>query len=144
MTSINLFKILSPNKGNMSVLALFEFSPTFDTIDHSITVHRFHNDFGSTDTVLQWFSSYLADRTQYVSLSTHCSVFAPVHSGVLGPILLTMLIKPLSAIIHSHFITHHLLADDLQLQIATPPDKISELINNNNNGYFKVLFLQST
>ena len=38
-----------------------------------------------------------------------------------------MCIKPLSAIIDSHTITHHSFADDLQLQMSAPPDKISEL-----------------
>ena len=93
-------------------LALLDFSSAFDTIDHTILVHRLHTVFGFTDTVLQWFSSYLTDRTHYVSLSNHCSAFAHVHSGVpqgsvLGPILFTMYIKPLSAIIDSHSIIHH-------------------------------------
>ena len=72
---------LSLNKGNISVLALLDFSSAFDTIDHTILVHRLHTDFGFTDTVLQWFSSYLTDCTHYVSLCNHCSDFAPVHSG---------------------------------------------------------------
>ena len=59
---------LSLNKGNISVLALLDFSSAFDTIDHTILVHRLHTDFGFTDTVLQWFSSYLTDRTHYVSM----------------------------------------------------------------------------
>ena len=54
---------LSLNKGNMSVLALLDFSPSFDTIDHSILVDRLHTDFGFTDTVFLWFSSYLTDST---------------------------------------------------------------------------------
>ena len=33
----------------------------------------------ATDTVLQWFSSYLTDQTQCVCLYNHCSAFAPVH-----------------------------------------------------------------
>ena len=73
---------LSLDKDNISILALVDFSSAFDTIDHPILVHRLHTDFGFTDTVLQWFSSYLTDRTHYVSLSNHCSAFAPVHSGV--------------------------------------------------------------
>ena len=125
---------LSLNKGNISVLALLDFSSAFDTIDHTILVQRLHTDFGFTDTVLQWFSSYLTDRTHYVSLCNHCSDFAPVHSGVtqgsvLGPMVFTMYIKPLSAIIDSHSIIHHSFADDLQLQMLAPPDRISELLH---------------
>ena len=60
-----------------------------------------------------------------MSLSNNCSAFAPVHScvplgSVLGPILFTMYIKPLSAIIDSHSIMHHSFADDLQLHISAP------------------------
>ena len=125
---------LSLNKGNISVLALLDFSSAFDTIDHPILVHRLHTDVGFTDTVLQWFSSYLTDRTHYVSLSNHCSAFTHVHSGVpqgsvLGPIIFTMYIEPLSAIIDSHSIVHHSFADDLQLQMSAPPDRISELLH---------------
>ena len=124
---------LSPSKGNISVLALLDFSSAFETIDHPIIAYRLHTDFVFTDTVLQWFSSYLTDRTHYISLSNHCSAFAPVHScvpqgSVLGPMLFTMYIKPLSAIIDSHSITHHSFADDLQLQMSAPPDGISQLL----------------
>ena len=116
---------LSLNKGNISVIALLDFSSAFDTIDQHILVHRLHTDLGFTDTVLQWSSSYLTDHTLYVSLSNHCSAFAPAHSGVpqgsvLGPILFTMYIKLLSAIIDSHSTIHHSFADDLQLQMSAP------------------------
>ena len=42
--------------------------------------------------------------------------------------LFTMYTKPLSAIIDSHSIMHHSFADDLQLQMSAPPDRISELL----------------
>ena len=56
-----------------------------------------------------------------------------MHSGVpqgyvLVPMLFTMYVKPLSAIIDSHSIIHHSFADDLQLQMSAPPDRISELL----------------
>ena len=112
--------LLSLDKGNISVLALLDFSSTFDQIDHSILVHHFHTDLGFTNAALLWFSSYLTDRTHFVSFSNHCSALAPVHSGVprcpvLDPMLFAMYIKPLSAIIDSHSIIHHSFADDLQL-----------------------------
>ena len=124
---------LSLNKGNIFVLALLDFSSAFDAIYHPILVHRLHTDIGFTDAVLQWISSYLNDRTHNVSLSNHCSAFAPVLSGVpqgsvLGLILFTMYIKPLSTNIYSHSIIHHSFADDLQLQMSVPPDRISELL----------------
>ena len=114
---------LSLSKGNISVLACLTFISAFDTIDHPILVHHLHTGFGFTDAVLQWFSSYLTDRTHYVSLSNHCSAFAPVHSGVpqgsvLGPMLFTMYIKPLSDIVDSLSIIHHSFADDVQLQMS--------------------------
>ena len=43
--------------------------------------------------------------------------------------LFTMCIKPLSAIIDSQSIIHHSFADDLQLQMSAPPDRISELLH---------------
>ena len=71
--------------------------------------------------------------TLYVNIDFD-SDFAPVHSGVphssvLGTILFTMHIKPLSAIIESHTIIHRSFANDLQLQMSAPTDEISDLLH---------------
>ena len=42
--------------------------------------------------------------------------------------LFSMYIKPLTAIIYSHSITHHTFADNLQLQISAHPNKMSKLL----------------
>ena len=57
------------------------------------------------------------------------SVFPSGFQGsVLGPILFTMYVA-FVAIIDSHSIIHHSFADDLQLQMSAPPDRISELLH---------------
>ena len=117
--------LLCLDKGSISVLAFLDFSLAFDTIDHPILEHRLRTDFPFTDAVLQWFSSYLTDRTHYVSLSNYSSAFAPAHSGVhqgsvLSAILFTMYVMPLSAIIDSHSIIHYSFVDDLQLLMSAP------------------------
>ena len=99
---------LSLNKGNISVLALLDFSSAFDTIDHTILVHRLHTDFGFTDTVLQWFSSYLTDRTHYVSLCNHCSDFTPVTRVFLRVQFLALCFSPCILSLCLPLLTHTL------------------------------------
>ena len=123
---------LSLDKGNISVLALLDFSSAFDTIDHTILVHRFHTDFGFTDTVLQWFSSYLTDCTHYVYLITalllllYTQVFLRVQFLAL---YFSPCISSLCLPLLTHTIIHHSFSDDLQLQMSAPPDRISELLH---------------
>ena len=66
--------------------------------------------------------------------SLYLIIVLPLHLGVPqvsvpGPMLFTMHIKHLSAIIDLHSIIHHSFADDLQLQMSAPPDRISELLH---------------
>ena len=123
---------LSLNKGNISVLALLDFSSALDTIDHSILVHRLHTHHGFTDADLQWFSSYLTDRTHYVSLYNHCSACLLYIQVFLRFQFLAQYLHhvymPLSAIIDSHSIIHHSFADDLQLQISAATEKYPSYI----------------
>ena len=45
----------------LAYLILFSALFNASNSDHPILVHRLHTDFGFTDAVLQWFSSYLTD-----------------------------------------------------------------------------------
>ena len=96
------------DKGNIFKLALLYFSSAFDTIDQSIYVLRLYTDFIFIDAVLQWISSYLTDRTQYISLSNCCSVFAPVHSGVHQGFVLPLCYSPCILSLFLPLLTHTL------------------------------------
>ena len=52
--------------GSISVLVLLDLSAAFDTVDHQILLERMENNFGISGTALQWFRSYLSDRSQCV------------------------------------------------------------------------------
>ena len=103
---------LSLSKGNISVLALLDFSSAFDTIDHTILVHRLHTDFGFTDTVLQWFSSYLIVHTMslyviialilllYTQVFLRVQFLALYFSPCILSLCLPLLTHTLSYIIH--------------------------------------------
>ena len=100
---------LSHNKGNKSILALLDFSSAFDTIDHPILVHRLRTDLGFTDSVLQCISSYVSNRTNYISLSNHYSAFATVHSGVVHRVqFLDLFFSPCIVSLCLQFLTHTL------------------------------------
>src|ERR1043165_5708511 len=51
------------DQGHVTLLALYDISAAFDTVDHSILLSRVSNTFGITDRALLWFQSFLTDRT---------------------------------------------------------------------------------
>ena len=126
--------LLSLDNGNVSLLALLDLSAAFDTIDHSILLHRLEHDFGVSGTALQWFSSYLTNRFQSVVVNGLLSDPSLISSGVpqgsvLGPVLFVIYTTPLSAVIQTHSVLHHSYADDTQLQKSAPPCYISDLLS---------------
>ena len=130
----DLLTAMDENK--LSVLLLLDLSAAFDTIDHQILLSRLETTFGIHSTALQWFRSYLLDRSQFVSINGLSSSPSPLLFGVpqgsvLGPVLFVLYTTPLSDLISTHPVSHQLFADDTQLQKSgTPADAqtiISEL-----------------
>lgn len=125
----------SADNKETSVLALLDLSAAFDTIDHSILLSRLSSTFGISGSALTWFSSYLSDRKQTVSVngllsSPRALKYGVPQGSVLGPVLFTLYTLPLSDIIKAHNCNFHKYADDTQLQDSAPPRDLSIILHN--------------
>ena len=113
----------------VSCLCILDLSAAFDTLDHSILLHRLSTWFGISELPLQWFTSYLSSRTSAVSIPSHLSHLSPSEpltcgvpqGSVLGPIIFNLYTTPLSTLISLSSISHLLYADDTQLFISFVP-----------------------
>jgi len=83
----------------VTALCLLDLSAAFDTIDHSILLHRLSSWVGFDGTVISWFISYLSSRSFIVSINSTSSATFPFRQGV-PPVL----IGPLSLILLSVFL----------------------------------------
>ena len=89
----------------------------FDTVNHSILLKKLEH-YSIRGTALNWFTSYLSDRSQYVSVNGHTSDHLKITSGVpqgsvYGPLLFLIYINNLPNV--SKLFTFYLFADDTSI-----------------------------
>ena len=96
--------------GDVSLLTLLDLSAAFDTID-TILLQRLEHLYGISGTPLNWFRSYLSNRTQTVIINNKLSQPSMLNFGipqgsVLGPIFFILYTKPLTTLIRQHSIAN--------------------------------------
>ena len=114
---------ISLDNGNSVILVLLDLSAAFDTVNHDLLLSRLEKPFGITGTVLNWFKSYLCNRSQFVSINQSHSTKRDLPVGVpqgsvLGPLLYLLYTAPISDVIAKRQLNYHLYADDTQLYLA--------------------------
>ena len=109
------------------VAALFlDMSAAFDTVDHGVLLKRLSQDFGFKSKVLEWFTSYLTNRSFSVIINNeHSDVFTLLYGvpqgSLLGPLLFILYTKQLSDIALKHGLHIQIYADDTTLYIDFRP-----------------------
>jgi len=101
---------------DIAALALLDLSAAFDTVDHSILLLRLQRSFGLNGSALAWFTSYLCQRQQHVSL---CHIVASTQFGVpqgsvLSPILFVLYTADVVHLVEQHGFRVHHYADNTQ------------------------------
>ena len=86
------------------MLTMLDLSAAFDSIDHNILFDRLSHSFGINQSALNWIKSYLSNRNQKIKINDLYSNELPINFGVpqgsvLGPLLFTMYIYPMTEII---------------------------------------------
>ena len=114
----------SMDDGEVTPLTSLTLSTAFDTIDHTILLRLWLNDwFWVIGKALGWFKLYLTGRCQRIRLGDCLSSRADLPFGVprgsiFGPLLFTLYTNSLSSMISGHPIPHHLYADDSQPYVS--------------------------
>ena len=118
--------------GKYVVGVFLDLKKAFDTVDHAILLRKLEC-YGIKGNILNWFTSYLSYRSQYVEYNSKHSEIKHIHRGVpqgsiLGPLLFILYVNEFSR--SSDLLFSILFADDTTVTIEGI--NYEDIINNLN------------
>jgi len=111
-----------------------DLSAAFDTIDQNTLKSLLDLNFGISGCALQWLSSYLSDRSQFVSVGgrrskTMVCKFGVHQGSVLGPLLYSLYASPIVNVISGFGIGLSQHANDTHLCISLKDEGTISLLS---------------
>ena len=123
-------------KKQIAVLLLLDFSKAFDMVDHDILLRKLEH-YGIRGSYLDWFTSYLTNRQQFVFVNNHSSKklslkYSVPQGSILGPTLFLLYVNDLPEV--SKLADFIFFADDANIIITADnyidlSEKVNSVIN---------------
>ena len=128
LTAVLSTLIQEMNAGNITLLSLLDLSTAFDCVDHELLLNRLRITYRLESSVINWFASYLSDRTQIVHhdgrfSATSTMRFSVPHGSVLRQLMLLLYTADIEKLIAHRELSPYLYADDTQMLHLLPPGK---------------------
>ena len=111
-------------------MVLLDLSKAFDSLDHGILLTKLQS-LGLSHSALEWFRSYLSERSQYVRIGSEVSDLKHIAYGVpqgsiLGPALFNIYLNKLPTI--PHFGSLESYVDDSKLYLSFPVKEVNTIV----------------
>ena len=133
---LNLLQYLYKNidSGKIIFSIFLDFRKAFDSVNHKILLSKLET-YGIRGVALDWFRSYLSNRSQYVCINDACSNVLKIdysvpQGSILGPLLFLIFINDISK--SSDFFKYILYADDSTLSTCINENEIDSFTNSIN------------
>jgi len=113
---------------------MLDLTSAFDTVDHQILLDALYQRFAVNDLALDWFRSYLSNRSYTVHLNSDVPETVVVDCGVaqgssLGPKTFIAYTEEMDGVFAQHDVSHHCFADDTQAYTHASRSQASEVAN---------------